>query len=684
MTGGDVLLFGRTYSPPSAGGGAGGASGAPLYLSPLGSLADDGPQIQAALTANAYVRPVVLRAGTYFVDNPINMPSGAVLQGGPGVYVVSRITPTPAESPNYGSPIQSMFRALPPSYSVMTELAAPAATGSRTITVVDSTLLFAGDEIALTNGNLTAGYVVLEVDNSTGTLTLEREVLYPFPTAGTSVIDRLAPKDIQLLADGMLVTGTGDAVVEWSGAWRCLVRGLIVSPRSGVVDFQNVVVNFDVGSRECRLERCYLDGAGNSDSIWHFESAEHCVAFQIRARGAVNRAWFLTAGYGCAVYSCTAERSGVGAGIEAADSTRGARAAVIQGCSFFANTGTGLVIQNACERVTVTGCHASYNGGTGFAVGGGTGPSTDVTLDGCHANDNTGAGFYIIAGARDIHVQGCTADRCNSFGFEGEGEWDAVGIASRDCRLGGVRVGVGGRASVVQAQLAATQDTTAAAWAGFTQQSTDARALRILDARVEMSGAGTKSAISSQASGTTHADNLVSVGGTFGWVASAGVLVMGSRLNLDSAATPFSGGTLRSASPVLVSFANSAHATTSTRYLDPFNSPNAAGTSVRPFVLPPMGASSYDVLGFEYSNTGIGTANADGSYAVTLCTVASDVATATAITATVDADATRRVSATGRVNLTAGSEIAVQSVASGTISASPSNPRVTVILHPRA
>ena len=511
--------------------------GSPLVTlaeyAPIGSAQNDGPAIQALLERYAYYGAVYLRPGVYTVSTRIFMPNGSTLVGNPGVRIVSTMAPSVGDSPD-----NAVFFAAPPAATILdVTLAAPTEPGTKTIELTDASAFDVGDEIAIASTNYVAGYTI--AGKAGDILTLDRVVVHAF-AAGALVIDRIAPKDIRLCGRGMVVTGTGDAVVEWSGARRCLVEGLNVTVDEGAVSKN--VVNFDVGSIDCQLLDCELDAGGEALGGWHFESAERCRAERVVARRATLSGFLVTAGYGCQIVQAHCEECATGGVAETAEGTNGAKGALFLGCTFVANAGTGFEIRNGGSRIAVVGCDARHNLGTGFSVNTGTGPASRVSFEGCHSFSNGGAGFYIAASVTDVHFHGCTADECTSFGLEGEGEWTATGYSSRNCALGGVRVGAGGRASVHQSLLSSSADTSLAAWAAFTQQSTDVLALRIADADVRMSGPGTKSCISSQASGTTRAQCLVTTGGTYGWVASDGTLRIGPEVDLTSCATRYLGG----------------------------------------------------------------------------------------------------------------------------------------------
>lgn len=509
-----------------------------VEVGPHGAGVDDSMTLQAVLDGAAYRYEVRLLPGVYTVSNRILVPSGTTLIGGPGVRIVSTIAPTPG-----GSPEATLFYAAPPAATILNvTLASPTVPGTRTITVSDASPFRIGDEIALTVENHTAGYVIAGITGDT--ITVDRPIVHSF-AAGVLVIDRIAPKDIRFYCDGMVVTGTGDAIIEWSGAWRCTVQGLIVTAESGSVS--DVCVNFDVGSRDCQLIDCELDGGGTAGSCWHFESAERCRAERVYARRAVGQAAFLSSGSGNELNQCAFEESTVGLAVNtavASGTSGGTKNLSIVGCTFTANTGIGLDIRNASRYIEVVNCAARYNGGTGFAVNSGIGPSGDVHFANCSSTHNQ-AGFYVVAGCRGVQCHNITADACALYGLKIDGEAVASGFVSRGCGAGAVQVGVAGRASVNHARI---ESNTTGSFTAFTQTSTDPLALRIRDADVHLTGSGTKIAISSQAGGTTYAEGLAvnttgASGTTYGWVASAGTFYRGPRVEVGATTNPYTGGT---------------------------------------------------------------------------------------------------------------------------------------------
>lgn len=504
-----------------------------VEFSPAGDGYDDGYRFQSLLETIAYQKVVQLMPGEYSWQTVCNVPSGTTILGGPGVRIVSTIEET---VDGYGSPEQAVFYAAPVAPTVLTTLTAPTTLGSTNINVTSSSGFNINQEVALINDNHCAMYIITNI--SSNTITFDREILHEFPISGTLFVDRTAPKDIRLIGNGMTITGTGDAFIEWSSAWKCHVEGINVVPDEGY--FQYVIVNFDVGSRECTFKNSFLNGGGVTDSCWHFESAENCRAERIRSRGATNQAIFLTSGYGCLIDSCSAEDSNEGCILNSAQGLNGVKAFTLINCTFTGNTGTGLDILNGSNYISVIGCDARYNNGTGMAV---NDNSSHVTFISCRSSNN-GAGFYVVEDCGDVQFIGCFADNNIGFGIQGEGEFSVTNFSSHNSLAGGIRVGSGGRASVTQSNISASHDSSTAAWPAFTIQSTDISALRVLDTIVTMSGSGTKAVFSSQASGVTYAQNLLSVGGTYGWVASSGFFKRGPQVNLSSCTTPYLGGQL--------------------------------------------------------------------------------------------------------------------------------------------
>jgi hypothetical protein len=508
-----------------------------LEVSPFGGGLDDAPTLQAALDAAAYAGEVRLRAGTYTVSSVIHVPSGSILRGGPGVRIVSTLAPTVG-----GSPANCVFFAVPPPPTKASALAADTVPGSSSITLVDASEFAVGDELALSVTNYVASYEILAIAGDV--VSVDRVVVHHF-LAGAAVTERTVPKDIRFYLDGTVVTGTGDAAIEWSGALRCLVSGLRVTSEEG--SFGDVVLNFDVGSRDCTITDCDLD-AGGAAVGFAIESAERCRAERVWVRRAGLAGFFLSAGYGCELNQVHCESSIVGGVANTAEGAiGGTRALSVVGCTFVGNSGTGLDLLNGSSRIEVVNCEARHNGGTGFAVNSGSAPSADVHFANCNSSSNQ-AGFYVVAGCTGVSLLGCTADSCTNYGVVVDGEAKLSAIYSRECGLGALQIGVAGRVAALQLELGRI---TAGTWTAITNTSTLNPALVASGVRVSMAGSGTKAVFSSQAAGTLRVSELISTGGTYGWFdgGAGGTLVRGLSVDLSSTGTPYTGGTVRDATP---------------------------------------------------------------------------------------------------------------------------------------
>lgn len=514
----------------------------PADIAPSGG-ADDAARIQVLLDEHAYERAIELQAGTYQIAETIVVPSGSVIIGGPGVRLVSTIP----ESGSPGSPEAAVFYAAPPVPTVTTTLTADTVPGSTTIEVTSAAGLLEGMEIAILDENHGAGYVIADVTGTT--ITLDRTIMQVFASADSIVVDRIAPKDIHILGNGMVITGTGDAAIELAGAWRCHVSGLRIEDAV----FAFVGVNFDVGARDCTIRDCIFLCGGGVLNGWHFEDAERCYAEHVYSSGATGYGMFVTSGWGNIVDGCEARlcASG-GALVTRAVGTIGGHSVTFQGCRFVDNTGPGLAIESGSEHVSVMGCHAAHNGGAGFAVNLGTAASRDVCFSACVANANQN-GFVIAAGCTGVMIGESMADLCTQYGITNAGDLIVNGFISRNCTLGGVLHGTG-ELHIDGFGLSASFN---GGWAALTVQ-TGGRA-HISSGLITMSGTGTKIALSHSSTSVSHVRDVRTVGGTYGWISSGGFLRRGPDLDFSSCGTPFFPGggvvsfgelTLNGATPV--------------------------------------------------------------------------------------------------------------------------------------
>lgn len=514
-------MLGALMTPPSV--------AETVSIAPAGDGRDDAARIQAVLEAQAYRGEVHLAAGTYSIQTPIAVPSGTVLIGNPGVRLVSTITPSGGD----GSPDNSVLLALPPAPTVETTLAANTTVGASTISVTSAVGFTVGMEIALIADNHLAAYVIEEISGTT--ITVDRVILHSFVTSGggTAVVDRVTPKDIWIRGQGMIIEGTGDAAMELSTAWRCIVEGLRVQDCT----FDFVLVNFDVGSRECALRDCILDACDVATNCWHFESAEFCRADHVKALRADEWGFFITSGYGNLVDGCWSEGCGTGgAALTSAIAGVGAHGCTLTSCVFVDNDGIGLDVQNVSAQVVISNVISDRNGGTGVSINTGC---EDVHLSNVVSRNNGATGLYVV-GSR-VTAHGVSTAGNAQFGTIVSGEARIAGLTSVNDASGAVEVASGGKLGVSGFDLTASYNGS---WSAFTQLSTDRQALRVAGGTVTMSGTGTKIVISSQASGVTYAHDLLAVGGTYGWIASAGSYRRGRQADLSATGTPYTGGQL--------------------------------------------------------------------------------------------------------------------------------------------
>lgn len=190
----------------------------PVIVAPAGEDADDASNVQAAAEANAYKAPVQLSAGTFVFKTPCHLSSGTVLVGSPDTRIVSEISPN-------GDVANATFVATPVLTNIRTTLVASNIPGSNTITTEDE--IAPGSLVILSGGGngLRAQYYTVDFITGSGPyiLTLDRPVLGQYVVADSVTVAASRPEDIQILGNGMTITGTAERYGELSGAYRSMV-----------------------------------------------------------------------------------------------------------------------------------------------------------------------------------------------------------------------------------------------------------------------------------------------------------------------------------------------------------------------------------------------------------------------------------------------------------------------------
>ncbi len=486
---------------------------------------DDAPRLLQILTGAAYNSIVYFRPGTYHFDTVIQMPSGTHIVANKNVQIIASYVPTGTGDPN-----RSVFYAIPPNSTKTTTLSSDTIIGSNTISVASASSFTIGDEIAIFETNLLASYFITNIVSNT--ITLDRKIVQLF-SSGSTVIDRISPKDIFIEGNGMRVSGTFDAIVEFSTAFNCHISGISGVATSG--SSGDVGYNLDVGSRFCSIIDCSFDGKGVFSQCLHFESTENCYGRQLELKGGLNSGILITAGFGNTLINTICRENVVGFNLSTAKSNYGARSLTLLNCQAFGNSGIGFDI-NYGQKIFFIGCESRYNSGSGIAVNTG---SSDIVIDSCNTSNNQN-GIITVSGTTNTLISNTISNNNSSYGFDLEGSALLNNVTSSECSSGGIAC-INVKSQIQNAKLSSTSGSL---WFGLRTESGGSFSGNNI--QIDMSN-GTKIAVSYTSTAYSYLSNVKSSGGTYGWLSTAGGLRRGPNVDFSSASTPFDislGGTL--------------------------------------------------------------------------------------------------------------------------------------------
>lgn len=482
----------------------------------------------AAMWAPAATAGITINMqGTWTCDSIQSMPSKLHLRMRQTVQILCTLTPSGS-----GSPERCPFYATAPAPTFTEpypELTTATTIDSNEIEVDDVSQFSVGMEIALVYENLVEVFFVEAIDEMELTLTLDEAVTQPFPT-GAVIVDCVSPKDIKLEFNGASVIGTFDAIVEFSKGRRCSASGL-----RGTAEAEcPTLVNFDVGSQDCRFEDSILDGGGLAIGCWAFECGKRNHAEHITFTGAAEVGAFFTAGYGNYVSSCHGSECPEVYSINAAATGAGSQFLTINGStSMGTGSSIGLNILNGGHQIKVSNFLAHHPDGTGVAVNGGSALSADVMLSNIDVS-GSGTGLYVVEDCVGVTAVNVIANDCTQYGIICDGELRVFGFTSNNCVTAAAFCNLGGRLQVSGFDVSASFNGN---WYAFNSNSTNG--IDVSHGRIAMSGTGFKTAVANTAAGVADLSHIVSSGGSFGVLINAGGFRRGPGVDFSSASTPF-------------------------------------------------------------------------------------------------------------------------------------------------
>lgn len=377
-----------------------------------GNPTTDTAALNAAFAASAGVGRVIL-AGTFVVNARLTIPNtGPVLVGTFGsVKIVSVISngDTLIAGDGYTGKV------------LKTTLSAPATLGSADIVVVSAAALAVGNPIIVqaVDTTLVASYFIKAISGTT--VTLDRAVRKPFAAAAEVHLSPGFPT-LRIIGDGLAIYGTGGIGIEILAGRNCHVEGVEI--RSA---FSLWAASFDFAGTNCHWHRCKV----------YFTPPVAWVASTVYPVGAVVSA-------GGNAYVATVGGTAAGSG---GPSGTGAGAITDGGVTwYYAGTATALGGQwglglEENENSSISECYAqgsftssaflfnscegcwidkssAFSGVRGLAFESGVanpGPGGDsrgnrnCAAFACNFGWHSAAGIYVVDGASDIDLVGCSA-----------------------------------------------------------------------------------------------------------------------------------------------------------------------------------------------------------------------------------------------------------------------------------
>jgi hypothetical protein len=481
--------------------------GSIVYLAPLGGGADDWPRVIFFANALAYKGAVQMLSGSgpFLCKSVTQIASGAWIIGGPGVTVISSLTPTGGP----GGFANSVF------YSDKTNGNATTLSATPTIgkTTIQTLANFAAGTTVVVSRSGLVGQSFIVLGSSGGgpfTLALDDTVEYSFQ-AGDPVTAVTRPSDILIDSNNMVVTGTGDRCVEFVCAQRCTVKNLIVSRSSG--SFTSIVCSFDVAGRDNIFERVNVDGGGVSAACIAMESGvrEKIVSCRAAFSGQLSTNLGIIAissAYGL-ISDCEIQNCGSGLFLAYSDPTdvdacRHMQIANIQSEN---NSNYGVVQAGGTNNQYVNiSADSNSLSGVAFDVSGfGQAPTATLANVNCAANAGPHGGFYMAGAGGRVGVSGLVCDGNTGAGIQMFGDGSILTVddyRATDNAGGPWAIDIGAGACTLSITDGYVRKTTNA---GVLQgaPSSDTCYVALNDYTAELvSGAGVTALVDFQCSGT--------------------------------------------------------------------------------------------------------------------------------------------------------------------------------------
>lgn len=394
-------------------------------------------------------KSLLVSAGTYLIHTTISVPSNTTIVGAPGAVIVGNLTSGAGST-------KATFLATWTANGVNSTLAANNVVGAKTIS--SNASYAAGQQFVLQSASHVFQEAMYTVRSVSGigpyTLTLDRPVLLQFATndaitgLGTSI-----PKNVHLIGNGLLMTGTPNRHAEFAGCYQCSIEGVRADTSLGAATGGDYWFSFDVGGVENIFRDMHLDiGGASSEYGLALESNERSRIVESHVLNAGAVGYLLIDDIQCDVIGSSAHGCATGIQLSGEDAVVGCISDRIIGGSYSANSSFGVQFSGGTIRSAAIGVSANRNGNTGFYFDGTGSAQTGNRLTNVEGNENVNYGIYLASGSAGSVVNGAHVSNNGSFGL----------LVQDDATLSGISASN----SLVPAGAGQSSQTTIAASAG--------------------------------------------------------------------------------------------------------------------------------------------------------------------------------------------------------------------------
>lgn len=244
--------------------------GSEIRLAPRGADLDDWPRLRAAIAALAYRGRVRCAAGAWRCDSNQSLAiSGGRVTWEAGSTLAMTLT---ALGIGGGFAASAFYNTSGTESGDATTVASDAAAGVLEVTVASVASLHADDWIQIYRAGGIGGHRYLctrQIRKIVGlVLTLDRPLFRPYP-AGCGVHVVTPTRDFEVEGNGLVVTGTGDAIWQVNAAVNCKLKGIRGSGTFGIY-----LYCADVGSRDMTFEDVDGDGLDVTNVVFQIDYGE--------------------------------------------------------------------------------------------------------------------------------------------------------------------------------------------------------------------------------------------------------------------------------------------------------------------------------------------------------------------------------------------------------------------------